>query len=107
MAWDGQLRDLLQNETLSGYALLSHLGEPIAAAGALQAEFELSDASGAAAAPAALQVMALFNLREDGEAQSATLTLCGQRLQVRGRLRRCWPREVTMHRRKTVLKLPP
>lgn len=85
MAWDGQLRDLLQNGTLSGYALLSYLGEPIAAAGALQAEFELSEASGAAAAPAALQVMALFDLREDGESQSPTLTLCGQRLQVRGR----------------------
>lgn len=85
MAWNEQLEALLQSGMLSGYALLTHRGDPIGAAGALQAEMAPSDASGGAASLAAQQVMALFDSREDPDTQCATLTLCGQRLQVQGR----------------------
>ena len=78
--WDSDLAAMLGSGVLSGYALLSHHGEPIAAHGALQSEFAPRAASDAV--PPALVMLQLFDLRADAANQCTAFTLCGVRHQV-------------------------
>lgn len=80
-AWASDLVSMLEADTISGFALLSHRGEPIAAHGTLQQQFPPSEASQAPLA--ALEVLQLFDARRDPDAQCTTFMLCRQRQQVR------------------------
>ncbi len=80
-SWDHKLAALMSQGCVSGFALLSHRGECIAACGVLEAEFATA---ADLPSPAAHQVMALFDPLREPEAQSVVLTLCGTRQQVSG-----------------------
>ena len=78
--WDSDLAAMLDSGVISGYALLSHHGEPIVAHGALQSEFAPRAASDAV--PPALVMLQLFDPRADAADQCTAFTLCGVRHQV-------------------------
>lgn len=78
--WDDELAGMLDSGLVSGYALLSHRGEPIAAHGALEHEF--TPPTDADAAPAAVRMLELFGPRTDADEHSTAFELCGDRQQV-------------------------
>lgn len=83
--WDSELAAMLDSSMISGYALVSHRGEPIAARGALQPEFAARAASGAVLpGPVMLQ---LFDAGQSPAHHCTAFTLCGTRYQVCRRLK--------------------
>lgn len=79
-SWDDHLASMIDSGMISGYALLSHRGEPIAAHGTLELEFLPTATS--AISPAAVDILELFDPRRGPEEQCAAFTLCGERHQV-------------------------
>ena len=78
--WDSELAVMLDSSTISGYALVSHRGQPIAAHGALQSEVAPRAASDAV--PPALVMLQLLDPGQPQADHCTAFTLCGMRHQV-------------------------